>query len=79
MRSSSRQDRFDLPYDLEQLNRVAPTQRQGQDSNSRESRVELMEIMGTGMCPMSEAEQQPGWLAVPRGEEETGDRRVWNL
>ncbi len=35
-----------------------------------ESRVELKAIMGTGLFSLSEAEQQPGWLAVPRGQEE---------
>ncbi len=49
---------------IEQLNRNAKI------LCTTESRVALNEIMGTGRFSMSEAEQQPGWLAVPRGQEE---------
>ncbi len=60
------------PYALEQLHRILSQL----NTNARilcttESRVALHEIMGTGRFSLSEAEQQPGWLAVPRGEEET--------
>jgi G3E family GTPase len=60
------------PYDLEQLNqllrRLNPN---AKILHATESRVELSEIMGTGSFSLREAESQPGWLAVPRGEEET--------
>ncbi|QEG40872.1 zinc metallochaperone GTPase ZigA [Roseimaritima ulvae] len=39
--------------------------------HTAEGRVELPEILGTGLFSLQEAEAQPGWLAVPRGEEET--------
>lgn len=60
------------PYELEQLQRIL-TQL---NANAKilcttESQVDLSEIMGTGLFSLSEAESQPGWLAVPRGEEET--------
>jgi len=60
------------PYELEQLNRILS--RLNEDAkilNTTESRVELSEIMGTGLFSLDEAESRPGWLAVPRGEEET--------
>ncbi len=38
---------------------------------SRESRVPLEEIMGTGRFQLSEAESSPDWLAVPRGQEQS--------
>ena len=38
---------------------------------SRESRVPIQEVMGTGRFQLSEAESAPGWLSVPRGEEES--------
>ncbi|TWT96588.1 zinc metallochaperone GTPase ZigA [Neorhodopirellula pilleata] len=60
------------PYELEQLNRIL---RQLNETarilNTTESRVELSEIMGTGLFSLDDAESRPGWLAVPRGEEET--------
>ncbi|MFG0287572.1 MAG: zinc metallochaperone GTPase ZigA [Rhodopirellula sp. JB044] len=39
--------------------------------HSRESRVPLEEVMGTGRFELSEAESSPGWLEVPRGQEQT--------
>jgi G3E family GTPase len=60
------------PYDLEQLNRILrQLNAKAKILNTSESRVELAEIMGTGLFSLSDAESQPGWLAVPRGEEET--------
>ncbi len=60
------------PYDLEQLNRILrQLNANAKIFQSTESRVELTEIMGTGLFSLSEAESQPGWLAVARGEEET--------
>ena len=60
------------PYDLEQLEqiikRLNPT---AKVLHSRESRVPLDEVLGTGRFQLCEAEASPGWLAVPRGEEET--------
>ncbi|WP_040769880.1 zinc metallochaperone GTPase ZigA [Novipirellula maiorica] len=60
------------PYELEQLTQIL--RRLNADAKilcTTESRIELSEIMGTGLFSLSEAESQPGWLAVPRGEEET--------
>lgn len=60
------------PYDLEQLEqiirRLNPNARL---LHSQESQVPLDEVMGTGRFQLSEAEASPGWLAVPRGEEQT--------
>ncbi len=36
-----------------------------------ESQVDLKEVLGTGLFSMEEAEQQPEWLSVPRGQEQT--------
>jgi len=60
------------PYELEQLHRILhQLNATAKILGTTESRVELSEIMGTGLFSLDEAEQQPGWLAVPRGEEET--------
>ncbi len=60
------------PYELEQLNRIlCQLNARAKILHTTESRVALPEIMGTGLFSLSEAAQQPGWLAVPRGEEET--------
>ncbi|WP_417747551.1 GTP-binding protein [Rosistilla oblonga] len=60
------------PYDLEQLNRILrKLNAKAKILNTTESRCELAEIMGTGLFSLDEAEAQPEWLAVPRGEEET--------
>ncbi|TWT73340.1 GTP-binding protein [Allorhodopirellula solitaria] len=60
------------PYELEQLYRiVSRLNASARILTTTESRVELGEIMGTGLFSLSDAEQQPGWLEVPRGEEET--------
>lgn len=60
------------PYELEQLDRIIkqlnPT---AQVLHAAESRVPLGSILGTGRFQLSEAEQMPEWLAVPRGQEET--------
>lgn len=60
------------PYELEQLEQII--RRLNPNSKilrSRESRVPLEEVMGTGRFAMSEAESSPGWLEVPRGQEQT--------
>jgi G3E family GTPase len=58
--------------ELEQLNRISSQFNEtAKILNTTESRVELSEIMGTGLSSLDEAESRPGWLEVPRGEEET--------
>ena len=60
------------PFELEQLEQII--RRMNPNANilhSRESRVPLEEVIGTGRFQLCEAEMSPGWLAVPRGEEET--------
>ncbi|MGB7328851.1 MAG: zinc metallochaperone GTPase ZigA [Rubripirellula sp.] len=60
------------PHDLEQLNQILrQLNADAKILNTTESQVELSEIMGTGLFSLDEAESQQGWLAVPRGEEET--------
>jgi len=60
------------PYDLEQLRillgRLNPT---AKILSTCEGRVELTEILGTGLFSIEEAESAPGWLTVPRGQEQT--------
>jgi G3E family GTPase len=58
--------------ELEQLNRIlSQFNETAKILNTTESRVELSEIMGTGLSSLDEAESRNGWLEVPRGEEET--------
>ena len=60
------------PYDLEQIEQVIKRLNpNAKILHSRESRVPLEEVMGTGRFRLSEAETSPGWLAVPRGREQT--------
>ena len=59
-------------YELQQLKRILrQLNAKAKILDTTESRVELAEITGTGLFSLSEAESQPGWLAVPRGEEVT--------
>lgn len=53
---------------LEIIRRLNPTAR---ILHSRESRVDLQNVLGTGLYSIEESEQQPEWLAVPRGQEQT--------
>ena len=60
------------PMDLEQIEQVI--RRLNPNAKilcSQEGRVPLEEVMGTGLFELSEAESAPGWLEVPRGEEQT--------
>ncbi len=51
------------PYELEQLTRILrQLNAEAKILTTTESRVELSEIMGTGLYSLSEAETQPGWL-----------------
>ena len=60
------------PYELAQLDRVLrQLNANAKIIPARESSVELSEVMGTGLFSLAEAEDTPGWLEVPRGEEET--------
>ncbi|QDV62051.1 zinc metallochaperone GTPase ZigA [Crateriforma conspicua] len=59
-------------YDVEQLEQVIRRLNpNAKILRSRESRVPLEEVMGTGRFELSEAESSPGWLEVPRGQEQT--------
>ncbi|MEM6692534.1 MAG: GTP-binding protein, partial [Planctomycetota bacterium] len=58
------------PFDLEQLDQVIRRLNpKAKILRTRESRVPLEEVMGTGLYQLSDAEASPGWLAVPRGQE----------
>ncbi len=60
------------PFELEQLEQVIRRLNpKAKILHSRESRVPLEEVMGTGRFELSEAESSPGWLEVPRGQEQT--------
>ncbi|MEL6898161.1 MAG: GTP-binding protein, partial [Planctomycetota bacterium] len=60
------------PFDLEQLQQmIRRLNPNAEILHSRESRVPLEQVMGTGRFNLAEAEATPGWLEVPRGEEET--------
>lgn len=60
------------PYELEQLEQIIRRLNpNAKILRSRESRVPLEDVMGTGRFAMSEAESSPGWLEVPRGQEQT--------
>ncbi|OYP38947.1 zinc metallochaperone GTPase ZigA [Rhodopirellula sp. MGV] len=60
------------PYELEQLEQIVRRLNPKADIlHASESRVPLEKVMGTGRFQLGEAEAMPGWLAVPRGEEQT--------
>lgn len=60
------------PYDLEQLAvLLRKLNENARIIQTTEGRVPLDQVLGTGLFSLSEAEQQPEWLAVPRGEETT--------
>jgi G3E family GTPase len=60
------------PEDLERLNQIIrQLNANAKVLSTTESRVELKEIMGTGLFSLNEAQAHPGWLSVPRGEEES--------
>jgi len=60
------------PYDLEHLKRIImQLNPRAMLITATRGQVELSEVMGTGRFSMDEAEENPQWLAVPRGEEQT--------
>jgi G3E family GTPase len=60
------------PYDQEQLSRlIGRLNPSAKILVTSEARVELTEILGTGLFSIADAEAVPGWLSVPRGQEET--------
>ena len=60
------------PVELEQLKEIIRRLNpKAELLHSQESRVPLDDVVGTGRFQISEAESSPGWLEVPRGEEET--------
>lgn len=60
------------PYELEQLDQIiSRLNPKAERLHATESRVPLSSILGTGRFQLSEAEEMPEWLTVPRGQEET--------
>ncbi|TWU11715.1 putative metal chaperone YciC [Symmachiella macrocystis] len=60
------------PYAQEQLSRlIGRLNPSAKILVTSEARVELTEILGTGLFSIADAEAAPGWLSVPRGQEET--------
>jgi G3E family GTPase len=60
------------PYDLEQLTiLIQKLNGRAKIVQSMEGRVPLDQVLGTGLFSLSEAEERPDWLAVPRGQETT--------
>ena len=60
------------PFELEQLEQIIRRLNpQAKILISRESSVPLQDVMGTGLFRLSEAENSPDWLEVPRGQEQT--------
>lgn len=58
-------------FELEQIEQIIRRLNPGTAIlHSQESRVPLEEVMGTGRFQLSEAESSPGWLEVPRGQEQ---------
>lgn len=59
------------PFDLEQLEQIIRRLNPNAEVlRSKESRVPIEEVLGTGRYQLSEAENAPGWLEVPRGQEQ---------
>ncbi|MEO1614228.1 MAG: zinc metallochaperone GTPase ZigA [Planctomycetota bacterium] len=59
-------------YDLEQVEQVIRRLNpKAALIRASESRVPLEDVMGTGRFKLGEAESSPGWLEVPRGQEQT--------
>ncbi len=59
------------PYDLQQLILLLKQlNKSAKILTTTESRVDLAEILDTGLYSLDESEQQPGWLSVPRGQEQ---------
>ncbi len=59
------------PYELEQLNQIIKRLNpRAKILHSKESQVLLSDVLGTGRFQLEEAEANPQWLAVPRGQEE---------
>jgi G3E family GTPase len=60
------------PDELEQLSEVIRQLNPNAEIlRATEGRVPLSAVLGTGRFHLSEAEQMPEWLAVPRGQEQT--------
>ncbi|MEM6470492.1 MAG: zinc metallochaperone GTPase ZigA [Planctomycetota bacterium] len=60
------------PFELEQIQQILRRLNPGAVLlQSRESRVPLEDVLGTGRFSLDEAESSPGWLEVPRGQEQT--------
>ena len=60
------------PHDLAQLEKlIGRLNPSAEIIHSREGRVPLENVMGTGRFQLGEAESTPGWLEVPRGQEQT--------
>lgn len=60
------------PYEIEQLHQILRRlNSSAKILQTNESKVELKEVLGTGLFSMDEAEEHSGWLSVPRGQEQT--------
>ncbi|MEO1528393.1 MAG: GTP-binding protein [Planctomycetota bacterium] len=60
------------PFELEQVEQIVRRLNPNAELLlSRESNVPIENVMGTGRFKLGEAECSPGWLEVPRGEEQT--------
>ncbi len=58
------------PVELERLERLLrQLNPKAKILHTVESRVDLTEVLDTGLFSMDDAEQQPGWLSTPRGSE----------
>lgn len=70
------------PYEVEQLTTlIQKLNERAIIIHSTEGRVPLDQVLGTGLFSLSEAEQLPEWLSVPRGEEtaETDEYGISNF
>ena len=66
------------PEELENLYGIRSLNSDAKIINTERSQVDLNEILNTNLFDMDKASQAPGWLKVMRGEENPGDRGIWD-